>query len=1045
MSHEYTENELIQNSAGNLLHDELKWDVHFAYNQEVLGENGTFGRISYEDILLSRYFRAALKNLNSWIDERQISQAETIFKNRLSTASLMQINEEKYHFIRDGIPVSVQRPDGKSDLKRAIVIDFAHPDNNSFLAIKELKIHSSNYRRRTDIVGFVNGIPLLFIELKRFDVDVQNAYTDNYSDYLDTIPHLFYYNAFLMLSNGCESKIGTLGSKYEFFHEWKRLSEDDEGSVALETMLRGVCKKENFLDLLQNFILYDHSNGKTVKILARNHQYLGVNEAVKAYEARRLNNGKLGVFWHTQGSGKSYSMVFLSQKIRRTCKGSPTIVILTDREELNKQISDTFENCGLLGKTKASGFIATSGQNLVQKLKGNPAFIFTLIQKFNLPDAQPIHPDHDILIMSDEAHRSQYGVFAENMMNLLPESSRIGFTGTPLLSDDNITARTFGGYISVYDFKRAVEDGATVPLYYENRGDKIEDIKNPEISDKILDAIEKADFDTTMQDKLEAEFSKEIHILTTEKRLKAVARDFAAHYSDLWTSGKAMFVCLNKVTCVRMYNYVQEYWQEEIKKIEFQMKKASQQEYQELERKLRWMKETEMAVVISQEQNEIQTFRKWNLDIQYHRTKMEKRELDTEFKDSENPLRIVFVCAMWLTGFDVKSLSCLYLDKPLKAHALMQTIARANRVAEGKSNGLIIDYVGIVRALRKALADYTVNLSGKEHTDPTIDKEKLIEQILDTVSKAKEFLAERDYQLSDLVKAKDFRKVERLQAAEAACMTIEDRKVFMTYGAEISRLIKYTDRDDLSFDERSECNAIIAIYHILQRKHRHVDITDLMVEVNSIINEYIDMENQPYIENKPSIRIDISKIDFTLLSQEFSKIKKVSLVFHDIEALIQQKLNVMIAENPNRIDYYERYQKIISDYNREQDRATIEKTFVDLIELARSLDDEQKRYIREKLNNEEELAVYDILYRPELSKVDITTIKAIAIELLQKIKTIISTSDHWLEKQETKAAVDNVIRDILWNKLPECYDDNSISDYRKKIGTYIYERFKGVA
>ena len=198
MSHEYTENELIQNSAGNLLHDELKWDVHFAYNQEVLGENGTFGRISYEDILLSRYFRAALKNLNSWIDERQISQAETIFKNRLSTASLMQINEEKYHLIRDGIPVSVQRPDGKSDLKRAIVIDFAHPDNNSFLAIKELKIHSSNYRRRTDIVGFVNGIPLLFIELKRFDVDVQNAYTDNYSDYLDTIPHLFYYNAFLM-------------------------------------------------------------------------------------------------------------------------------------------------------------------------------------------------------------------------------------------------------------------------------------------------------------------------------------------------------------------------------------------------------------------------------------------------------------------------------------------------------------------------------------------------------------------------------------------------------------------------------------------------------------------------------------------------------------------------------------------------------------------------------------------------------------------------------------------------------------------------------
>lgn len=344
------------------------------------------------------------------------------------------------------------------------------------MAIKELKIKGDLYRRRTDIVGFVNGIPLLFIELKKNTVDVQDAYTNNYTDYLDTIPHLFYYNAFLMLSNGTEAKVGTLGSKYDFFHDWKRLNEQEAGSVALETMLRGICDKANFLDLLENFILYDHSGGTTVKILARNHQYLGVNEAVKAYEARKLNNGKLGVFWHTQGSGKSYSMVFLSQKIRRKFSGSPTIVVLTDREELNTQISDTFENCGLLGKTKASKFMATSGNDLINKLKGNPSFIFTLIQKFNQKVEEPIIPEHDIIIMSDEAHRSQYGVFADNMMELIPTAVRIGFTGTPLLSDDNITERTFGGYISIYDFKRAVEDKATVPLYYENRGEKILDI-----------------------------------------------------------------------------------------------------------------------------------------------------------------------------------------------------------------------------------------------------------------------------------------------------------------------------------------------------------------------------------------------------------------------------------------------------------------------------------------------------------------------------------------------------------------------------------------
>ena len=274
MSYDYSENVLVQGAAGDLLRDELGWDVQFAYNTEVLGEEGTFGRKSYDEILLTRYLYTALKQLNPWLTDAQISEAEKTLRHHLSTSSLLQINEEKYFLIRDGIPVIVKHKNGKTETRRAAVIDFNRSQNNCFLAVKEMKIHGELYRRRTDIVGFVNGIPLLFIELKRNDVDVQNAYTDNYTDYLDTIPQLFYYNAFLMLSNGTEAKVGTLGSKYEFFHEWKRLNEAEEGSVALETMLRGICKKENFLDLLENFILYDHSNGSTAKILARNHQYL---------------------------------------------------------------------------------------------------------------------------------------------------------------------------------------------------------------------------------------------------------------------------------------------------------------------------------------------------------------------------------------------------------------------------------------------------------------------------------------------------------------------------------------------------------------------------------------------------------------------------------------------------------------------------------------------------------------------------------------------------------------------------------------------------
>lgn len=299
MSYDYSENILVQESAGHLLEDELGWEVKFAFDTEVLGENGTFGLKSYKEILLARYFREALKRLNSWLTPGQIDEAHRKLETHLSTASLLQINEEKYSMIRDGIPVTVKKPGAKTEEKKAAVTDFQHADNNHFLAIKELKIHGDLYRRRTDIVGFVNGLPLLFVELKKNTVDVQDAYTNNYTDYQDTIPHLFYYNAFLMLSNGTEAKVGTLGSKYEFFHEWKRLNEQEQGSVALETMLRGICKKENFLDLFENFILYDHSGGHAAKILARNHQYLGVNEAVKAYEARKLNNGKLGVFCHT--------------------------------------------------------------------------------------------------------------------------------------------------------------------------------------------------------------------------------------------------------------------------------------------------------------------------------------------------------------------------------------------------------------------------------------------------------------------------------------------------------------------------------------------------------------------------------------------------------------------------------------------------------------------------------------------------------------------------------------------------------------------------
>ena len=1039
MSWEYSENILVQNSAGKVLKDKLGWEVVFAYNTEVLGENGTLGRKSYKEIVLTRYLRQSLFDNNDWMTEEYANSAVKTLCAYTASATLMQINEEKYSMLRDGIPIQVKKPDGTFESRNAAVFNFAEPDKNHFLAVQELKIHGELYRRRTDIVGFVNGIPLLFVELKKQNVDVKNAYDCNYTDYLSTIPQLFHFNAFLMLSNGLEAKVGTMGSKYDFFHEWKRLKEDEVGAVDLETMLLGICNKQNFMDLFENFILFDHSGGKCAKIFARNHQYLGVNEAVESYKARKLKNGKLGVFWHTQGSGKSYSMVFLAQKIRRQFAGSPTFVILTDRDELNKQISDTFEACGCLSG-KARQYIPSSGAKLYEMLRGNPSFIFTLIQKFNDENATPITPDHDIIILSDEAHRSQNGIFADNMCRVLPTASRIGFTGTPLFKYDNITERTFGTYVSIYDFKRAVDDGATVPLYYENRSDMLE-ITNPEINDELLDAIEAADLDVNQQAKLELELAKDIHIITSEPRFDTIAKDFVEHYSELWTTGKAMFVCVNKVTCVRMFNLAQKYWAEKIAELEKSLKEATQQEAQEIERKIAWMKETEMAVIVSGEQNEIQTFNNWGLDILPHRTKMEKREMDKEFKDADNPFRIVFVCAMWLTGFDVKSLATIYLDKPLKAHTLMQTIARANRVCDGKSNGLVVDYIGVVKALRRALADYTSESGGKSGDDPAPDKSELIAKIMSTIGNIDSYMTEHDFSLESLVEADDFAKLALVASgANAMCATDEIKKRFEIQARELFRMFKYIEKGEVSDEIVHYKNAISAVYDQLQEKRVHADNSALMAQINEIVSGAVAVtKNTSDNDNK---KFDISKIDFDRLRREFERVQNKNLLLKDLQSLVEQRLAQMMKNNPLRIDYYQRYQEIVEEYNKDNKKDEIAIVFENLMKLVNDLDEEQKRYVKEGFDSDEELSIYDLLISGQtLSKEDIKKVKKLAQEILVKIKARIHELDHWRDKEETQSIISVMIRDLLWENLPQSYSDSEISIHKQTLYEYVYNTY----
>ena len=525
------------------------------------------------------------------------------------------------------------------------------------------------YRRRPDVIGFVNGVPLVFIELKAPNRDLQRAYNENLSDYKDTIPHLFEHNAFIVLSNGIAARYGSLSSRYKHFREWKRLEEGDPGVVDMETLLKGICSTRGLLDIFENFILFDDSAGEFVKIVAQNQQVLGVNRAIEAVRDRKERAGKLGVFWHTQGAGKSYSIVFFTQKVHRRIGANFTFLILTDRDDLDSQIYKTFAGCRVVDNDK-SRCRAGSGAELRAFLEEhNKAYVFSLIQKFNqmVTPENPYSNRNDIIVVTDEAHRTQYGELALNLRNALPKASYIGFTGTPLFANDEITKRVFGHYVSRYDFQRAVEDGATVPLYYDARGDKL-GVAISDLNERIAAKLEQLEIDDIdVAQRLERELKREYHVVTASKRLDLIAKDFVEHFSTEWESGKAMFVAIDKITTVRMYELIKKHWDARVDELEKALEQATDdQDLIYRKRQLAWMRETQTAVVISEEQGEVDKFRKWSLDIATHRKLMKegflgtdgKRvDIDDAFKAEGHPFRIVIVCAMWLTGFDVPSLS----------------------------------------------------------------------------------------------------------------------------------------------------------------------------------------------------------------------------------------------------------------------------------------------------------------------------------------------------------------------------------------------------
>ena len=975
MSAEYSEDKLVQETYANYFRDDLGWQTIFAYNEETLGSNATstLGRTSQAETILTRPLRAALIRLNPGHPTTAYDQAiETLTTYNPSTP-LLTLNRDNYKLLRDGIPVKYDDPATGDPIERRLKpIDFDTADSNEFLIVRELWIQGPVQRCRPDILGFINGIPLLFIELKRTDKNIQTAYDQNLTNYKTYIPELFHHNAICLLSNGDRARVGTFASPYTFFNEWKRLEEDEKGRVDFETMLMGICHKQNFLDLVENFILFDDSSGDLIKIIARNHQYLGVNQVIEQVENRNTlikaptadpdqleESKRLGVFWHTQGSGKSYSMVFLTQKVLRKI-GGYSFLIVTDRQELDGQIAKTYLGTGAVkaigGKLPNQ---ATSGEALKQLLKDNKRYVFSLIHKFNqdiTDDSEAYSPRDNIIVLSDEAHRTQYGKYAVNMRKAIPHAAFIGFTGTPLMDseEDQKTKEVFGDYVSIYDFQRAIEDNATVPLYYDNRGEKLE-ITTDDINARVAAELEKHDLTEEDESRLMRRLGSDYAIITNADRLDHIAADLVKHFSDRWQTGKAMLVCIDKITTVRLYNLIHTYWQTEIKAQEKQLRRATdEQDKQEQQRKLNWLNETQYRVVVSHAADEVKKFSDWDLDITPHRQVMSDNNLEADFRNGEHPFRLAIVCAMWLTGFDVPSLATLYIDKAMRGHTLMQTIARANRVAEGKNNGLLVDYSGILKSFRAALAKYgsaaalrAANPDSPAEPDDTDESaqapynamEKLRDEYAAAIQACIDLLSTFGFDLAKLIQAEGIDKIALLSddgpALNAICTNDESRIRFEVLAQDMLRKHKaLVGRFDLIGPYSSRYNALEMLYKkLLSMGRSQTDLGDIFRAICTEVGDAIEVK-ATQVPGAPSERIyDLSKIDFDRLKAEFEKSPAKQVQVQEVKDAIAQRLKKLLQQNPQsqqRRDLYARYQEIVSRYNQETDRLTIEQTFEEL-------------------------------------------------------------------------------------------------------------------
>lgn len=1044
-----TEDDIEVSLINILKSDELKYDfIQCDPNPNLKELPDATNRTSKKQCVLPEVIKSSLYRINPNIPHENIDSVIKELCRDFTGTDMVKTNYDNYNLIRNGIRVDFKQ-NGKSTFDFVKLIDFDNPENNTFTAVSQMWIQGQYIWRRPDVIIFVNGLPVVFVELKNAIIKVEEAFNKNLTDYKKDIPNLFAFNQICVLSNGLETRLGAWNSDYEFFFEWLKVDSEKEkpnrkqikaDGVSIEYFARGLCKKESLIDYIENFILFQNQK---VKIIAKNHQFLGVNNLMKNVENREELKGKLGVFWHTQGSGKSYSMVFFARKCSRKLKGNFTFFIVTDRTDLDTQIYKNFVRTEVIGNKDEVQ--PKDSKQLREYLQSNKKFIFSMIHKFRYDKGKkyPVLSErNDIFVLIDEAHRTQYKDLAENMHTALPNANFIAFTGTPLLGSKRLTNQWFGDYVSEYNFAQSVEDGSTVPLFYSRRVPEV-GLTNNFLDDDIVDIIEDENLNEEEIKKLEDSGSKIIEVLKRDERLDKIAADIAHHFPRRGFLGKGMVVSVDKFTAVKMYDKVQHYWDLEIKQlIKDRNTAATKEERDEITARIDYMKNIEMAVIISEDADEEKKFTEQGLNIKPHRDKMnaitaDGGDIEDRFKDKNDKLQLVFVCAMWLTGFDVPNLSTLYLDKPMKGHTLMQAIARANRVYPGKSSGIIADYVNVFKYMQQALTDYATGDDGDEY--PAKDIEYLLELIGQSIDEADSYLSELDISIDEINKLpSDLEKLEALRnALEIIYQKDEGKEKFKVITNTMLGLYEASKPE--VFEMGWHNDKFKPLKYMNDLMNNNVDDEKLnraKARMQALLDTSVSSE-KPEDPSDPNNQksgnylihefkvIDLSKVDVEELRKEIHQAQYKAIEIDDMKAFIQKMLQIMINKNCERIKFSERFKNIIDQYNA--GGSENEDYYEQLLQLIEDMKKEDSRAAAEGLT-EEELEMFDLLIKGrKLTKDEEQKVKLAAKNLYKKLTTekknlfIVD----WYKDEQASTTVKDAIISSLDADLPQSFDKDA--------------------